>query len=285
MDRQSHRATALERMVGRGYPSGKRGGPPRGVLEPWGCIILRRFASPSGVNLVIQLASFDSGVSTTDREAYVKEVEAVTRLPFGSVRAGNDRLAFRPHAPDARQPMSVSSVQEGLKAIGFFPGGKVDGICGYRTLSAIRLFQEYVRSVEKLPCVPDGLFGPSSQEHLTRWLDHGAGTTWAPAIEAWRTGTLGQSEYTRWLALLEGVKARSLANPDRMLQMVNAFDGATDTRKAARWDFTPAGNIHLVGIRRSEASGRFDDTIVISTTCSCSTWACSTKCLSATGVL
>lgn len=33
-------------------------------------------------------------------------------------------------------------------------------MCEYRTRAAMRLFQQYVRSVEKLPCVPDGRFGP-----------------------------------------------------------------------------------------------------------------------------
>ncbi len=212
---------------------------------------------------MIQLGSYDPDVSDTDREAYVKEVEAVTRVPLRDVESGSDKLVFQPRAPDARQPMSVASVQEGLEAVGLFPGGKADGICGYRTLSAVRLFQEYVRSVEKLPCSPDGRFGPASQEHLTRWLEGGARIEWAPTIEAWRSGTLGPTEYTRWLALLERVKARYLAHPNRMLEMVNAFTGASDTRKVADWDFTSAGNIHLVGIRRSEASGKFDDVFVL----------------------
>lgn len=212
---------------------------------------------------MIELGSFDPAVSAPDRATYVREVESATRVRLDDLTGENDKLVFRSHVPDARQPMSVASVQKGLKAVGFFPGGKADGICGYRTLSAVRLFQEYVRSVEKLPCGPDGRFGPESQEHLTRWLDGDAHTRWAPTIEAWRSGTLGQTEYTRWLALLERVKERYLASPGRMLQMVNAFAGASDTRKVAGWDFSPAGNIHLVGIRRSEASGKFDDVFVL----------------------
>ena len=70
-------------------------------------------------------------------------------------------------------------------------GGTADAICDYRTLSAIRLFQEYVRTVEKLPCDPDGRFGPQSQRHLKRWIDGGIQTEWAPTIEGWQAGTLG----------------------------------------------------------------------------------------------
>jgi hypothetical protein len=167
------------------------------------------------------------------------------------------------HVPDAQQSMPVAEVQQGLKSIGFFPGGKVDGICGYRTLSAIRLFQEYVRSVEKLDSVPDGRFGPVSQQHLRRWADPQFKSGWAPTIERWQTQALGQTEYTEWLSLLEKVKQNYVAGPNRTLQLVNAFSAGADTRKLAQWDFTPAGNIHLVGIRRSEMSGKFDDIFVL----------------------
>ena len=48
-----------------------------------------------------------------------------------------------------------------------------------------------------------------------------------------------------------------------MLKLVNSFARATDTRSVERWDFSPAGNIHLIGIRRNEMSGRFDDVFVL----------------------
>jgi hypothetical protein len=211
---------------------------------------------------VIQLGCFDAGVSTAQREAYVKEVEDITRVRVAEVEEGSDKLALKQYAPDAQQPMTVAAAQQGLQPIGFFPGGKVDGICGYRTLSAMRLFQEYVRSVEKLPSLPDGRFGSASQQHLKRWMDNHLVSEWAPTIERWRAGTLAQTEYTEWLSLLGKVKERYKASPNRMLQLVDAFRGVTDTRKVEQWDFTP-GNIHLVGIRRSEASGKFDDVFVL----------------------
>ena len=200
---------------------------------------------------MIQLGSVDAGVPASACEAYAKSVEEITRVSASDVAEGSDKLRFTPCVPDGAQPMTVAKVQQALKTTGFFPGGKVDGICGYRTLSAIRLFQEYVRSNEKLSCLPDGRFGPTSQKHLQRWLDTGAKTRWAPT-----------TEYTDWLSLLENVKRKYTASPNRMLQMVAAFGGATDTRSVARWDFTP-GNTHLVGIRRNELSGKFDDVFVL----------------------
>ncbi len=212
---------------------------------------------------MISLGCFDANIPDSVCKAYLKQVEVITRVPFVEVAQGRDKLALEKHVPDAQQSMPVAAVQQGLKSIGFFPGGTIDGICGYRTSSAIRLFQEYVRSVEKLECVPDGRFGPSSQRHLMRWMEKRLVSEWAPAIERWQTGTLGQTEYTEWLALLGRAKDHYVANPNRMLKLVDSFTGATDSRKVAQWDFTPGGNIHLIGIRRSEMTGKFDDIFVL----------------------
>ena len=211
---------------------------------------------------MIELGCRDSDIPQSACDAYWKRVEQITRVPMADVKRGSDKLTFRQYTPDDRQPMTVKQVQQALKAIGFFPGGEVDAICGYRTLSAIRLFQEYVRTVEKLPCDPDGRFGPQSQRHLKRLIDSGNQTEWAPTIERWQAGALGETEYTEWLSLLSKVKGKYAADPNRMLQLVNDFVGDTDTKKVAQWDFD-SRHIHLIGIRRSEFSGKFDDVIVL----------------------
>jgi len=214
-------------------------------------------------HVLIQLGSFDDGVPTASRDAYLKEVEAITRVALRDVADGSDKLTLASHATDPQSPMSIAAIQQALKDIGFFPGGKIDGICGYRTRSAMRLFQEYVRSVEKLPCLPDGRFGPASQQHLERWLDGRLAMSWTATIQQWQTGALGRTEFTEWISLLERVKQQYAGNPNRMLQMVNAFNTPTDTRPIAQWDFTAAGNVHLVGIRREEKSNKFDDIFVL----------------------
>lgn len=208
------------------------------------------------------LGCCDSNISQTAFHAYEQLVEGIARVPMAEVRDGGDKLTFKRHTPDDKQPMTVRQVQQALSASGFFPGGAADAICGYRTLSAIRLFQEYVRTVEKLRCDPDGRFGPQSQSHLKRWIDSGNQTEWTPTIERWQAGTLAQAEYTEWLSLLGKVKDKYVDNPNRMLQMVNAFAGATDTKKVTQWDFNPS-HIHLIGIRRNEFSGKFDDVFVL----------------------
>jgi hypothetical protein len=211
---------------------------------------------------VILLGSFDSSVTPADRDAYLRQAAAIAGGRGDQAAAGSDKLSFAPHAPEPQQKMTVSEMQQALKTIGFFPSGKVDGICGYRTRAAMRLFQEYVRSVEKLPCVPDGRFGPSTQEHLQRWTTKGLVSEWAPSIEGWQKGTLGQTEYADWLSLLGKVKEKYKQSPTEMLRLVNAFTGKTDTRKVADWSFEPNA-IHLIGIRRSEKTNKFDDLFVL----------------------
>ena len=212
---------------------------------------------------MIHLGSFDDGVPTASRDAYLREVEAITRVAMRDVAEGSDKLVLTSHAPDPQSPLSIDAIQQALKAAGFFPGGKIDGICGYRTRSAMRLFQEYVRSVEKFDCLPDGRFGPASQQHLRRWIDQRTAIAWGPIIQQWQGGRLGPTEYTEWLSLLAQVKQQYSAQPNRMLQLVNGFPAPTDTRPVGEWDFSPAGNIHLVGIRREEKSNKFDDIFVL----------------------
>ena len=211
---------------------------------------------------MILLGSYDNSVTQADRDAYLRQATAISGGRGDQAADGSDKLSFEPYTPEPDQPMTVAAVQQALKTTGFFPGGKVDGICGYRTRAAMRLFQEYVRSVEKLPSVPDGRFGPSTRKHLLRWLGGGPAFSWASTIERWRAGTLGQTEYTEWLSLLGKVREKYLASPTEMLRLVNAFPGRTDTRKVSDWELSPSA-IHLIGVRRSEKTNKFDDLFVL----------------------
>ena len=47
-----------------------------------------------------------------------------------------------------------------------------------------------------------------------------------------------------------------------MLRLVNAFPGRTDTRKVSDWELSPSA-IHLIGVRRSEKTNKFDDLFVL----------------------
>lgn len=184
----------------------------------------------------------------------METVRQTTRVALANIADGFDKFTPDPLPPTPQGAMSVADVQRALTELGFFPGGAADGICGYRTQSAIRLFQEYLRTMDgQTDITPDGVFGRVTQGHIRRWLASGQRPDWRPVA----------GEYESWLALLESAKQKYLATPSRALELVNSFEGRTDTRKVADWDFTGPGNIHLIGVRRNEVAGKYDDIFVL----------------------
>ena len=169
------------------------------------------------------------------------------------------------------EPMSVLEIQRALKNAGFFPGGVEDGIYGYRTRSAVRLFQEYVRSIEGHRCIPDGLFGRITRGHLNRWKDNHLKADWTARIDQWRRALdennfafLEDTEYGRWLTFLEEVNTHYRANPNKTVQDIEDFDENTDTVKPSEWNFGP-DRIHMIGIRCGEANTvhKFNDVFIL----------------------
>jgi len=210
---------------------------------------------------MLNLGCCDPQVSEAQCKAYEDEVARLTMLPLSSI-SGPDRFVRTP-APQVPGALSVREIQQLLKAAGFFPGGKDDGIFGYRTLSAVRLFQEYLRSVEGQDLVPDGDVGPKTQAALQRWRAGGLKPkAWLPAIEAWGAGK-PPADYAAWLDLLRAAKARVLAKPEAVHQLINGFGKPTDTRKVADWSYDDPKQIHLVGISRQTAMGLSDDVFVL----------------------
>lgn len=210
---------------------------------------------------MIALGCLDPGVSEAACSAYLDEVKRLTSLPVSSVNAGLDKFVQHPSPPGE---MSVAQIQDALKQIGFFPAGKTDGIYGYRTLSAVRLFQEYARSVEGAALTPDGEAGPLTQGQIKQWLQAGkTPVAWTPTIEAWRAGKLLDGEYTQWLALLRAVKQKYLAAPSAVNTLVNDFKPPTDTLKVAHWDYDDPAQIHLIGISRQQVKNLSDDIFVL----------------------
>jgi hypothetical protein len=199
------------------------------------------------------LGCVDAEVSDETCAAYIGEVERTTRVRLADIRDTLDKVTTKRLPAATAGAMSIADVQRGLASLGFFPGGNADGICGYRTLSAIRLFQEYLRSYENQDVVPDGKFGPRTAAHLQRWLSSGQRPDFRQT----------PGEYEAWLALLERVKQNYIAEPGPLTQKVNAFTGANDTLKPAEWDTSGPGNIHLIGVRRSEFNNKFDDIFVL----------------------
>lgn len=159
------------------------------------------------------------------------------------------------------EPKSVSGdditqLQTFLRDHGFMPGARVDGVFGYWTLASVRLFQEYVRTIEGFDDInlADGRVFKGTHKHMLRWKEKELQADWGKF--SWKNPT---EEFKLWMNLLNQVKEnyeKALLNaPDPaqdkgvlQLQMTNKWRGKTDTRKIAKWTFDPK-EVHLLGIR------------------------------------
>ena len=196
---------------------------------------------------IIKLGVVDQGARPPDLNAYFTRIHEPTMVRRQRHRFRGERKG---HWLDFSEvpPPPVADLQRFLKDAGFFPFGAVDGLCGYRTMSSMRLFQEYVRTVEGDPSIgpADGMFGPKTFTHVERWQRDGLKADWVNV-----SSQNPHPEYRTWMALLAKARQHYQANPTAMLQAVNAYPHASDTVKVAHWDFDP-GRIHLVGVRRKE---------------------------------
>jgi hypothetical protein len=221
----------------------------------------------TGGTAMITLGTYDSNVQSSALDEYIEHAKKLTGVESWENKLRGEKdgewAEFRPLGGSA---MTVADAQRFLKDAGFFPFGRIDGICGYRTLSAIRLFQEYVRNVEGETGIgsPDGRMGPKTIAHANRWRAKNQKAEWSGVNAA------NQSrEYVKWMSLLRKVKENYAAAPNAMLGKVNEFTGPSDTVKISNWDFDP-NRIHLIGVRRNETAieagageRKFDDAFIL----------------------
>jgi len=214
---------------------------------------------------MITLGTYDSNVQPSALNEYIEHAKKLTGVESWENKLRGEKdgewAEFRPLGGSA---MTVADAQRFLKDAGIFPSGKVDGICGYRTLSAIRLFQEYVRTVEGEAGIgfPDGVMGPKTIAQANRWRAKNQKADWAG-----KSAANPSPEYAKWMALLHKVKEKYLAAPNAMLRKVNEDTQPSDTIKVPNWDFDP-NKIHLIGVRRNETQieagqRKFDDAFIL----------------------
>src|SRR5262245_48881961 len=218
-----------------------------------------------GGTAMITLGAYDSNVQSSALDEYIEHAKKLTGVEnWESKLRGEKDGEWAAVQPLSGSAMTVADAQRFFKDAGFFPFGKTDGICGYRTLSAIRLFQEYVRAVEGDAGIgsPDGRMGPKTIAHAGRWRAKNQKAEWAGVSAA------NQSrEYAEWMSLLHKIKEKYVAAPNAMLRKLNEYRGPSDTIKVSNWDFDP-NKIHLIGVRRNETQSedgqrRFDDAFIL----------------------
>ena len=216
--------------------------------------------------MTISLGCHDATLPQSAVNALFEKMRVVSGNPNEACLIDDAGGKAYPRPIDANRPFTVAAAQEALSKTGFFPGGRVDGICGYRTRAAIRLFQEYVRSIEGRRCAPDGKLGSGTAAELTRWLNEDLKANWSAQLDHWQQNTLGDTpdDFDACLAFLNKVKAHRLTSPGKLLEKVAAFNGSSDTRQVADWSFDDR-EIHLIGVRRNERveKHKFDDVMIL----------------------
>jgi len=146
----------------------------------------------------------------------------------------------------AKNGSHVAKLQQHLQTAGFNPKGAVDGIFGYRTQSAVRLFQEYVGTIDGDSAIgiADGIAGRKTLTRIDRWIASGKTADWTPA------DTLQPEIF----AGLSQLRNHFLTQPqDPAIQVLENYNASSSTRKVADWTFDPY-DTHLIGIRRDDTS-------------------------------
>lgn len=211
----------------------------------------------------LYLGCFDSGTSQSEIDSYKSKLVELSGVSSGQLicDAGVRRLIEA-----SEESLTVAELQQFLLDAGFYPQAKVDAIFGYRTHSATRLFQEYVRHYENHSnCLPDGIVGPLTRSHIVRWLENNISANWSATLSDWQEGRLAvENSYSRWLEFLTTVKSHYCKNSSPQTDLVNSFTGKTDTLKPIHWDYEQ-NRIHLIGIRRKDQDPKrkFDDIFVL----------------------
>ena len=145
----------------------------------------------------------------------------------------------------AKTDSQVANLQQNLKTMGFNPNAAIDGIYGYRTLSSVRLFQEYVRTIEGDSGIgtADGIAGKNTLKRIDEWVANGKAADWTPADDM----------QPKIFAGLNQIRDKFSQSPDAAIKALNNKASASCSRKVENWSFDP-NDIHLLGIRRDNTS-------------------------------
>ncbi len=138
---------------------------------------------------------------------------------------------------------SVRAAQEQLRELGFFPHGAIDGVYGYRTQSAVRLFQEYVCTVEDRADIGDvdGVLGDITRSHLDRWVEAGMRPAWGPPSPDYTAAMAGLTQLKQYF---------SSSGLDEEIRLLNDHAAGTSSLPVEAWRYAE-DDIHLVGVRRN----------------------------------
>lgn len=209
----------------------------------------------------LKLGIADQGNQPTNLKEYLKSIHATLHPTLQKKSQFRDEAQWR--SMQTIPGDEVKQLQRFLIKAGFLLPKGDDGVFGYRTRAGVRLFQEYVRSVEEMTDIgtPDGVVGKNTRKHIKRWSDGGMVSDWGQAsIE-------NQSiEFSRWMRILRSVHEGLKNQSNTILDMVNSHPKKTDTLPISEWTFNDE-DVHLLGIRRNYGKKQFrrenDDVFIL----------------------
>ena len=192
----------------------------------------------------VRLGSCDTGKRPSDAEDFLTSYHDLGILKGKKSFRDEDRGKWN-HLREV-SGQNVAELQQFLFEAGFMGRMATEGIFDYITQASTRLFQEYVRTVEKKAnLVPDGIVGPATWNHIERWKSNGQVSEWGTASAAKPT-----PEYSKWMGMLKKAKDHYSRRVDPILNQVNTHASTSDTIRPADWN-TESDEIHLIGIRRN----------------------------------
>ena len=203
----------------------------------------------------LRLGIVDQGFKPADPTSFFMKYHAIL------AKSLQEKLAFRDEGNGSWRSLTevpgtpVAEVQQFLKDAGFMPNANVDGIFGYATHAGVRLFQEYIRTVEGDASIgtPDGVAGRNTFKHIDKWKTEKKDKPEYRCKWVQSSPTNGSAEFNKWIGLLGKAKNHYLANPHPILSLAEKMTANCDTRKIKDWDTSPQ-TIHLIGIRRNQDS-------------------------------
>ncbi|MEO1260067.1 MAG: peptidoglycan-binding domain-containing protein [Bacteroidota bacterium] len=204
-------------------------------------------------NTTLRLGKVDQGQTPTDIGKFFTLYHASLSPALKGKLKFRDEGNSSWRAFDEVMGHEVKDLQLFLKEAGFMNSGKVDGIFGYKTHAAVRLFQEYIRTVENDPSIgtPDGIVGRNTYRFIDQWKREKSPGQQFKCSWAQSSAAKPSAEFTEWINLLTKAKNHYLANPHPILKYLEDYQHPSDTHKIKDWDTSPE-TIHLIGIRRNQ---------------------------------
>jgi len=198
---------------------------------------------------VIKLGYYDPGKKPANPHSFLKLYHTDGVLLSTDKFRDDDNNRF----VEWKQGENIQKLQEFLFNAGFMTKKYNEGVFDYVTEASVRLFQEYIRTVDPgdKNFERDGKVGDGTWGKIREW-PAGKKCLWHPS-RASENGS--HVEYNNWIDLLNTAKDHysKSENQGPIMKAVNNLSNTKSTIKTKDWNFDK-NKIHLVGVRRNESN-------------------------------